>query len=201
MQPNIRQITYKTFAKLCYYPDKELVSLLFENVVEELLNAIEPDGNNVGILTSWLDKFESQDQLLETLQVEYTHLFITSFPSIAAPMFKSFYYEKEILGESTERIMEIYNKFGFHVSDEMVEPADHLAILLEFIFRLIEFENSYDDQIDFIANEILSWIEKLEHRINSSADIPFYSIIINVIINFLKNDVNQYENQLAGADL
>lgn len=201
MQEDIRSISFKTFAKLCYYPDSKLVSLLFDDVITQFLTALEIEDSNINQLASWLKTFKSKEELLETLQVEYTHLFITSFPSIHAPMFKSFYYEKEILGESTEKIMDIYDKFGFRVSEEMKEPADHLAILLEFVYRLTELENSYEDQIFFIKNEILSWIEKLGQKINSNSEIPFYPLIINTIINYLKSDVTQNEIKLAGAKL
>jgi len=201
MQEDIRNISFKTFAKLCYYPDSNLVSLLFDDIITQFLTALEIENSNINQLASWLKTFKSKEELLETLQVEYTHLFITSFPSIHAPMFKSFYYENEILGTSTEKIMDIYESFNFHVSDDMTEPPDNLAIMLEFVFRLSELENTYEDQILFIQNEILSWIEKLERKINSNAEIPFYPLIINTIINYLKSDVTQYEIKLAGAKL
>ena len=201
MQEDIRNISFKTFAKLCYYPDSKLVSLLFDDVITQFLTALKIENGNINQLASWLKTFKSKEELLETLQVEYTHLFITSFPSIHAPMFKSFYYEKEILGTSTEKIMDIYESFNFHVSDDMTEPPDNLAIMLEFVYRLSELENTYKDQILFIQNEILSWIEKLEQKINSNAEIPFYPLIINTIINYLKSDVTQYEIKLAGAKL
>lgn len=201
MQEDIRNISFKTFAKLCYYPDSKLVSLLFDDVITQFLTALKIENGNINQLASWLKTFKSKEELLETLQVEYTHLFITSFPSIHAPMFKSFYYENEILGTSTEKIMDIYESFNFHVSDDMTEPPDNLAIMLEFVYRLSELENTYEDQILFIQNEILSWIEKLEQKINSNAEIPFYPLIINTIINYLKSDVTQYEIKLAGAKL
>jgi len=201
MQEDIRKISFKTFAKLCYYPDNEMVNLLFNHVITQFLTALDLKNNNVHQLTAWLKTFHSNDQLLETLQVEYTHLFITSFPSIHAPMYKSYYYENEILGMSTEKVMDIYDKFNFHVSDEMAEPPDNLAIMLEFVYRLSELENTYEDQIFFVKNEILSWIEQLEEKINETAEIPFYPFLINTIIHYLKNDVTQYEIKLAGAKL
>ncbi|GBD91674.1 chaperone protein TorD [bacterium BMS3Abin04] len=201
MQENIRNISFKTFAKLCYYPDQELADLLFDDVITRFLSALEIENSNINQLTSWLKTFKSKEELLETLQVEYTHLFITSFPSLHAPMFKSFYYENEILGMSTEKVMDIYDKFNFHVSDDMAEPPDNLAIMLEFVYRLSELENTYEDQISFVKNEILSWIEQLEEKINEAAEIPFYPFIINTIIHYLKNDVTQYEIKLAGAKL
>ncbi len=196
-----RSVIYKTFAKLFYYPDEELAAFLFNGVITEFLNYLKINLKNVEKLDEWLDSFENKTQLLEALQVEYTGLYITNYPTIPAPLFKSYYYEKEILGQSTENIMDTYEKFNFHVSEQMQEPADNLAILFEFVHRLSELENTYSDQISFIQNEILSWIEKLAVKINATAKIPFYPLIINIITNYLKNDVTQYEIKLAGAKI
>lgn len=201
MLNEFQSIKYKTFAKLLYYPDSELAKFLYNNVITDFLSELEIDSEVLQNLKTWLVSFKNKDELLEAIQVEYTNLFITSFPSVPAHMFKSYYYEKEILGNSTEKIMDIYEKYGFHVSDNMNEPADNLAIMLEFVYRLSEMENTYDEQIDFIQNEILSWVDKLERSIVKFAKAPFYPYIINAIINDLKNDVTQHEIKLAGAKI
>lgn len=201
MSMEFQSIKYKTFAKLLYYPDNELAELLYNKVITNFLNELEVNSEVLLSLKKWISSFKSKDKLLEAIQVEYTNLFITSFPSVPAHMFKSYYYEKEILGSSTEKIMDIYEKYGFHVSDNMNEPADNLAIMLEFVYRLSEMENTYSEQIDFIQNEILSWIDKLERSIVKFAKIPFYQYIINTIINNLNNDVTQHEIKLAGAKI
>jgi len=201
MSKEFQTVKYKTFAKLFYYPDIELAEFLYNNVITDFLRDLESSSEKIQPLKKWINSFENKYELLEAIQVEYTNLFITSFPSVPAHMFKSYYYEKEILGESTERIMDIYEKYGFHVSNEVKEPADNLAIMLEFLFRLSEMEKFYEVQIDFIKNEILSWIDELENKINKFAKIPFYPYVINVIINDLNNDVTQHEIKLAGAKL
>lgn len=201
MRQKEREIIYKTFSKLCYYPDEELANLIKDGVITEFLISLNPDNNEIQKFEEWVNSFNSTAELLEELQVEYTSLFITNFPSVPAPMFKSYYFEKEIFGESTERIMDIYEQYDFKVSELMKEPADHLAIMLEFMYRIIQIDNTYDVQIHFINDEILSWMKPFEKNVASASSNLFYPIIIKTIINYLKNDITQFETKLAGAEL
>ncbi len=201
MRQKEREIIYKTFSKLCYYPDEELANLIKDGVITEFLISLNPDNNEIQKFEEWVNSFNSTAELLEELQVEYTSLFITNFPSVPAPMFKSYYFEKEIFGESTERIMDIYEQYDFKVSELMKEPADHLAIMLEFMYRIIQIDNTYDVQIHFINDEILSWMKHFEKNVASASSNLFYPIIIKTIINYLKNDITQFETKLAGAEL
>ena len=164
-----RSVIYKTFAKLFYYPDNELAAFLFNGVITEFLNYL---GNNIASIENfdeWLADFKNINELVEALQVEFTGLFITNFPTVPAPMFKSYYVEKEILGESTMHIMDTYKKFNFHVSESVKEPADNLALLFEFVYKLTELENTYESQILFINKEILSWIDEFAAKVSSAA--------------------------------
>lgn len=198
MKENIRSITFKTFAKLMYYPDLELSRFLFDGVISEHLNTI---GIDTGKLDSYLNNFNDSDTLLENLQVEYTHLFITAFPKVPAPIFRAFYSDKELFGKSTLAIMDIYQQYNFHVDKTMKEPPDHLAIELEFVYRLIENNEAISEQLDFIKNEILIWIDDFRAKVEEAAQEPIYPFLINVITNYLKKDQSLNENKLAEARL
>lgn len=192
MDINLREVSYKTFAKLFYYPDKELAEFLLEGIISEFVDSLQLEGVDNNSVSEWLKKFSDTDIFLETIQVEYTRLFINSYPTLPAPSFKSYYVEKEIFGESTEKVIESYNRYHFKVSEEISEPADNIAIELEFVYRLIESNNPLPVQMDFIKNEILSWIESFQAKIDDFALIPLYPYIINVIVNYLKKDVKKY---------
>lgn len=198
MKEKLRAITYKTFAKLMYYPDEELSRFLFDAVISDHLNTI---GIKTGKLDSYLDSFEDSDELLESLQVEYTNLFITAYPKVPAPIFRAFYSDKELFGKSTIAIMDIYEQYNFQVDQDMTEPPDHLAIELEFVYRLIENDEAISGQFDFIKNEILIWIDDFRAKVEEAALEPFYPFIINVITNYLKKDQSLKENKLAEARL
>jgi len=193
----IRKITYKTFAKLFYYPDKELVQLLYNGVVTDFFSDIYKDAEKFEKFKSWLNLFENKEHLLESLQIEYTSLFINNFPSLPAPPYKSFYFDKELFGPSAENVAEIYNHYNFEISKDIYELPDHIAIELEFISRIIEMDIPEDEINKFLKEQILSWSRYLEKEIIDNASIPFYSFIIKEINIFITNDINN-EIELAG---
>ena len=101
-----RQIIYKTFSKLFYYPDKKLANLLYDEVITEFFESIHNDTNRFEKFKSWLSLFENKEHLLESLQVEYTRLFISNFPSLPAPPYKSFYFDRELFGPSAVNVVD-----------------------------------------------------------------------------------------------
>ena len=198
MENENRKTIYKLFAKLFYYPDKELVDLLFERIISDFISTLRL--KSVDNFNKWLETYDTKENLLEDLQVEYTQLFITNFPAVPAPICKSVYEERELIGKSTEEIIDFYNAHNFAVSDEMTEPADHIAIELEFIYRLIEDNAPIEDQINFIKNYILTWIDKFAKNINDNSSLMFYSFLIEIIIDYLNIDILQHDTKLTGAE-
>ena len=196
-----REITYKIFAKLFYYPDEEIAGLLYDGIIALLINSLPIHISDTETVMNWINSFPTEEEFLEVIQVEYTNLFITSFPKLPAPLYKSYYSEKELFGKDTERLIEIYQKYNFKVSSEISELPDHLAIQLEFVYRLIEQGTERLAQENFIKNEILIWIDELQGKINESSSIPIYSYMIKVIIKFIKYDVSIEDSILAGAEL
>jgi len=197
----MRQLIYKTFSKLFYYPDTEIAELLKKGVISEFLSELNLTDSSIDEFNEYLRTFEDGNLLLEDLQIEYTGLFITAFPEVPAPIFGSFYFERELIGESTERIIEFYEKYDFHVSEEISEPPDHFAVELEFVFRMIENQIPVENQTLFVKEKILSWAEKFAEKIRVSAKTPFYPFLINTTINYLKEDLSQIEIIKSGAEL
>jgi len=88
---------------------------------------------------------------LEALQIEHTRLFINAFPKLMAPPYKSYYLENELYGESTSEILQNYRDFGFNISAQLKEPADHLAVELNGEWLHSSFP--YGDNIFQFYNE------------------------------------------------
>ena len=193
-----REITYKLFAKSFYYPDIELAKSVFNGeILFAQTGLAKPD--EINRLYEWIERFMSEKDLLEALQVEHTGLFINAFPKLIAPPYKSYYLENELYGESTSEILQNYRDFGFNISTQLKEPADHLAVELEFVYRLNEMGESKSVQKIFVQEHILSWIDKLYQRVAEYAALPFYPFILRELIDFLTKDVEQPEHVLTGV--
>ena len=85
------------------------------------------------ILAGSLKETEKQELILD-----YSALFVGPF-QLQAPPYGSVYLDlaKTVNGESTAAVTEIYRSFGLDVDDSMKEPADHIAIELEFLHTVI----------------------------------------------------------------
>ncbi len=192
-------LIYKTYSKLFSYPDKELIDLLLSGAISELFKILNPNDSNFNKIDKWSKSFNNKHDLLEELQVEYTRLFINTFPTLPAPMYKSFYDDNELFGRSVGELLDTYEQYGFEVSEEENELPDNLALLLEFIYRLDEEKISEEKQCDFIEKFILSWTPKLEIKINENTELDFYKVLITSLNNFIKEDVNQSKVKLERA--
>ncbi len=192
----MRELVYKSFAKLFSYPDEELITLVSSGVVFELFEVLNISEYDSLKTDKWIKAFENKEQLLEDLQVEYTRLFINTFPTLPAPMYKSFYEDKELLGSSIGSLIDTYEKYGFEVSEDENELPDNLSLLLEFVYRLNQEGYSKDEQNIFVEKYILSWTNELEQKILENAEIDFYKFLIISLNSFLKEDVNQIKVKL-----
>ena len=182
-----REIIYKTFPKLFNYPDDELVKLIRTGELSNFLNLIKLDNVRINELNKW-SKLNSKKELLEVLQVEYNHLFISSFPNIPAPLYKSF-YEKGLLGCNPEQLIDTYIKYGFEDAILSGELPDNLSLQFKFVSLLIKNNVPLEEQQNFISEFIISWTKKLENKITENARLEFYKKIILSTNNFLIDDL------------
>ena len=192
----MRELIYKSFAKLFTYPDKELINLFSSGVIFELFTILDLPDSDFSEIDKWIKSFDNEEKLLEELQVEYTRLFINTFPTLPAPLYKSYYEDKELLGHKIGKLIDTYEKYGFEVSKNQNELPDNLALLLEFVFRLAEMQSTEEEQNNFVEEFILSWTKELEQKIIENAEIEFYKFLITSLNSFLKEDVNQRKVKL-----
>jgi len=189
MRPLDRELIYQIFSKCFYYPDEQLATLLNDGILSDFLASVFPGSQKYSAeLAKWLAKSPAADDLLSVLQVEYTHLFINSFPGVVAPIYSSYYSEKELFGRSTAEISDFYQRYNFDVATNLNEPADHLAIELEFVYRMAKDEQPLAAQIEFIRNHILNWIHPLAEKVNEAAERPFYPYVLAALTKFLEKE-------------
>ncbi|GEM_PF-1387729 len=196
--PSERGIFYKFFSKCFNYPDEQLVELIGHGALLEIFELTRVNNRSRREFQEWIARENNQADMLEALRVEYTRLFINHFPHLPAPLYQSFYLEQELYGTVTGEIQDIYHKNGFTLSRQLREPPDHLAIALEFMYRLIEGERDEAVQELFLRKHLLSWIELLSERVHDSAKLPFYPLITDGLLVFLKQDSRALNNSGNG---
>ena len=123
----------------CYYqPGPEFAE---EKVFDSMLEAatrIHPDlvagARRLG------EEFAAEGA--DTLLLDYTRLFLGPMHIIAKP-YGSVWLErdKELMGDSTMAVQNLYREGGFDMDEEFHELPDHIAAELEFLYLLIYREN------------------------------------------------------------
>ena len=128
-------------------------------------------------------------ELLETLQVEYTRLFINAVPAAVAPPYGSVHRRGEgmLNSGSTEYTRQFYRQHGFDLA-ETAGLADYLPLELEFLARLLE-EGRQETAEEFLTGYFRPWFANFRDRLQAGSPLPFYRILIELIDFFTKEEV------------
>jgi len=107
-------------------------------------------------------------------------------------------------GKPAKEIEEIMAEHNLVVNQDLKEPADHIAIELDFLGNLIirsnetesgeELEKSFEVQQQFIEQQILTWIPKFNVKCHDVDEFGFYAAVSSLLMAFCQLDA-QY---LAG---
>ncbi|ADD68885.1 cytoplasmic chaperone TorD family protein [Denitrovibrio acetiphilus DSM 12809] len=132
----------------------------------------------------------------QELMLDYAALFVGPF-QLQAPPYGSVYLDvaKTVNGESTAAVTDIYRKFALNVKPDMREPADHIAIELEFIHTALitignmkaenkdttETENVFND---FISDYYHPFVSRMCELIEKNASTDFYKSIGGLLKTF-----------------
>ncbi len=198
-----RSLIYNTLS-LCYlYPDEKVYASIAAGEwirgFKDALHLLDEEN-----FDDCLRPFEqaiigpSEDEQLAMVR-EYTRLFIDASPYVIAPLYGSFYLEKEGLdsGGTTSEVLRIYHEAGFTPKEDL-HPA-HLAYELEFMGLLADQESRASGggrirleevQMDFLSRYITSWVPFFCKKVTEQSLLPFYSILGNLTQEFIGFEQN-----------
>jgi len=125
---------------------------------------------------------------LESLQVEYTRLFINAVPHVLAPPYGSFYLAGGgiLYGVTTENTKNFYRRHGFDLAVASDIP-DSLTLELEFMALLHE-QGEESEELEFVRTLFRPWFEKFHDCVQRETNAPFYQIVTRMINFFTTED-------------
>ncbi|MEZ0343185.1 MAG: molecular chaperone TorD family protein [Caldimicrobium sp.] len=163
----MKNLWFKYFSMLLTYPSEEWFSEL-ENI-EKLL-----ERKNKGFY-KFSEYFKNFG--LEKLKEEYTKLFISSFPTLPCPPYESYYREGLLLGETSQEVLEYYQRAGYQFTREGESP-DHIAVELEFLALTEDF---------YFLIRFKEWFGNFKECVKKHS--PIYEKIVDFIDENLKGRV------------
>lgn len=154
-----------------------------------------PVNKMVDALNRLMDREDAQSEL----SADFCDLFLKSDKHGALP-YASMYIGKSGLlnDEPAKEMAELMMKNGVAIDKELNEPADHIAIELDFLGNLIIRSNERDqeesleaalsEQAQFIQTYILSWTPQFAKKCQQADEFGFYAAASALLVAFLELD-------------
>lgn len=178
------------FLAACYYePDPMLAQ---DGVFESMLTAAERLSDELADGARRLGQaFGAQD--VQDLLVDYTRLFLGPPTPLVGP------YGSLWLGDdSTPALEGLYREAGFEVDEELSEPADHIALELEFLYLLTfkcnEAGRSGSEVAGagwallremFLREHLGAWVTPFAAAVKANAATAFYRELADLTARFV----------------
>ncbi len=175
---------YMFFSLLMRYPEKDFLTDDFLDAYQNLLSGLE--------LERELEVFDNcrknDDNLLKTLRLEYTRLFINAAPHVIAPPFASVWCDSDhdLQGRTTEKIRDFYRAHGYDIKDA-TEPVDHISYELEFLAALTR-EGNLEAEEEFLKTLFRPWFTKFHQHLGRENIHPYFRIGLQLIDSFTDKD-------------
>jgi len=157
-------------------------------------------------LTDALNRLMDREDAQLELAADFCDLFLKSDKDSALP-YASMYIGKSGLLNDTpaKEMLELMTEHGFAIDENLNEPADHIAIELDFLGNLIirsneldqeaELESALEQQESIIRQYLLSWTPKFSAKCQSFDEFGFYAAVVMLMVAFLELDCSYLKGE------
>ncbi|AIW19380.1 molecular chaperone TorD [Vibrio coralliilyticus] len=146
-----------------------------------------------------LNRLMDRDDAQLELAADFCDLFLKSDKDSALPYASMYIGKSGLLNDQPATDMEkLMAEHGIEVEKGLNEPADHIAIELDFLGNLIirsneleqdrHMEEAFSEQEQFIQQQLLSWIPQFSKKCQALDEFGFYSAVSLLLIAFLELD-------------
>ncbi|HFU74151.1 MAG TPA: dehydrogenase [Helicobacteraceae bacterium] len=208
----IKDILVEQQARINFYA--LLSRLIMSETDTELLQTIDSDENMLSFFPNYkvweLRETLTHDKLInEHLNVDYTALFLLHLIP-----YESFYSREDQMMETggENPVQVIYNQYDFRVELDKarVLSSDHLAVELEFMYKLCEAQMKafQEDDLDgaaqiakiehsFLKEHIIPWAPMFLFNVKSECNTPFYFDVADVTLEFILTDFQALDDFIS----
>ncbi len=175
--------------------DKEQLALYFCGEGVKLLDQLEQEPGftaPVKKVKSALTAILAMRKPELELAADFSQVFLTDTKA-GAPPYASVYLSEsgQLFEQPHQDMLELLKAKGLVVDPEFKEPADHIAIQLDYLGNLIiQDGNSVSKaQIEFIDAHILSWLDLFVKATAKVKNSGFYQGICQLLQAYIKQDI------------
>ncbi|MRI32792.1 molecular chaperone TorD [Endozoicomonas sp. OPT23] len=123
------------------------------------------------------------------LAADYASLFLGAGRSSVQP-YASFYLSEEglLMQQPHHDMIKRLQSYGLAQSEAFNEPADHLAIILDFMGNLAVKDVAVKEQLDCLEQCLLNWLPRWSEDIARHDSFGFYQAVSQLILAFTQAD-------------
>lgn len=163
-------------------------------------------GENAGLhaavthLVDALNRLMDREDARLELAADFCDLFLKSDKDSALPYASVYIGQTGLLNDTPAQAMaELLKKHGVTTHETLNEPADHLAIELDFLGHLIirsnelekeaHMDRAFAEQAAFIQTHLMRWVPQFATRCQSLDQFGFYAAVTELLVAFLELDL------------
>ena len=134
-----------------------------------------------------VEKIRNKKHHLNTLETEYTTLFVSSYPNIKCPPYESYYTEPDAFlakEQVVKDINAILNSLGLEVDKKQEKMPDHIITELELLGILLAMppESGANTLLEaLIRKHLLVWLLKFSSCIKTHATQEYYKKLAQIL--------------------
>lgn len=124
------------------------------------------------------------------MQVDYTGLFINSFPGIKVHPFAGWYLGDECMfGSVEEKLRGLYFHYGILMDENNMVPADSITVEMEFLGivaeELAQGNENCSTALAEMMNHLEDWVFNFLNDMQQNAETLYYKTLASIVSGFL----------------
>lgn len=211
----VRQSAYQLLQQLFTFPEDDLVKLLLKGSLLELVQTITQQLQlEEEIVAEFIREVmeplesvsDSSAAVLETLQIDYTRLFISAYPGAVVPPYARKHMTE---GPGVQKEPEVFwQRAGVALTPQWRELPDHVAAEFGFMAWLIkrnatheqamdhqkELKQEYDSiEREFLQQHLSQWLPGFLRLVEQEAGTPFYRIMAKFAGAYIEYEISYFK--------
>ncbi|MCL6269921.1 molecular chaperone TorD [Sansalvadorimonas sp. 2012CJ34-2] len=175
--------------------DEQQLEALFSDKMNQFMGSLaqEPElKQSAEKLMGAVSKLRLREDLQLELAADYAGLFLGAGRSGVQP-YASVYLSEDglMMQEPHHNMVALLKKHGFAQTKEYKEPADHLAVILDFMGNLAVQGASAEEQLNCLDTCLLSWLDDWSQGVEKCDSFGFYAAVSDLIVDFCRADRKQ----------
>ncbi|WED20755.1 molecular chaperone TorD [Vibrio sp. JC009] len=154
---------------------------------------------SVDRLTDALNRLQDREDAQLELAADFCDLFLKSDKGGALPYASLYIGDSGLLNDKpAQEMAELMQKKGIAIQEGLNEPADHIALELDFLGNMIIRSNELEklehindaliEQKAFIEKYMLSWFPQFSEKCQKFDEFGFYASVAAFLVDFCKLD-------------